>query len=42
MRKVRVDRFPYSIIFRLLDKDTVQVLAVAHGSREPGYWKNRL
>jgi toxin ParE1/3/4 len=41
LRKVRVERFPYSVIFRLT-ADTMQVLAVAHGSREPGYWRQRV
>jgi len=41
LRKTRVERFPHSIIFRLTSKDTLQVLAVAHGSREPGCWKHR-
>ena len=41
LRKVRVERFPYSVIFRLT-ADTLQVLAIAHASREPGYWKQRV
>ena len=33
-------RFPYLVIYR--EKGTiVQVLAVAHTSRKPDYWKNR-
>ncbi len=39
-RKVRVGKFRYLLIFRLR-ADEVQVLAVAHTSRRPGYWKNR-
>lgn len=39
--KVRVERFPYAIIFRLTGKEALQVLAVAHASREPGYWRHR-
>ncbi len=42
LRKVRVERFPYSVIFRVADNDSLQVLAVVHGSREPGYWKHRV
>ena len=41
LRKVRVERFPYAVVFRLTSNDTLQVLAVAHGSRELGYWKDR-
>lgn len=39
-RKVRVGKFRYSMIFRIR-KDEVQILAVAHMSRRPGYWKIR-
>ncbi len=42
LRRVRVERFPYAIIYRLVAADCLQVLAVAHGSREPGYWRDRL
>jgi toxin ParE1/3/4 len=33
-------RFPFSIVYRLQGTN-VQVIAVAHGRRRPGYWKNR-
>lgn len=33
-------RFPYLMVYRVSD-DRVQVLAVAHVSRRPGYWQNR-
>lgn len=33
-------RFPYLMVYRVSD-DRVQVLAVAHVSRRPGYWRNR-
>jgi len=39
-RKVKVGKFRYSLVFRIRG-DEVQVLAVAHMSRRPGYWKNR-
>lgn len=40
-RKFVLRRFPYAVIYR--DKETaVQVLAIAHGHRQPGYWKDRL
>ena len=32
--------FPYAIIYSVRG-DTVFILAIAHGSREPGYWKHR-
>ncbi len=40
-RKVKVGKFRYSIVFRLRS-DEVQILAVAHDSLKPGYWKNRM
>jgi plasmid stabilization system protein ParE len=40
-RKFALQRFPFAIIYR--EKDAlVQVLAVAHGHRRPGYWRDRL
>ena len=40
-RYVRVSRFPYILIFRRVDDDIVMVVAVAHTSRRPGYWRRR-
>ena len=34
-------RFPFSVIYREQDQIT-QVIAVAHGRRKPGYWKQRV
>jgi toxin ParE1/3/4 len=33
-------RFPYIVVYRYVI-DRVQVVAVAHTSRRPGYWKRR-
>lgn len=40
-RYVRVAKFPYVLVFRHLEADTVMVVAVAHTSRRPGYWRRR-
>ena len=40
VRKIRVRRFPYSLIYRILP-DYVLVLAVAHHRRRRNYWRNR-
>ena len=40
-RKFLLCRFPFAVIYRELPS-TIQVLAVAHGHRRPGYWKDRL
>lgn len=42
VRRCVVGRFPYSIIYTLLDKDHLSILAVAHQSRRPFYWIGRL
>ncbi len=34
-------RFPFSIVFRLAGS-RIEVVAIAHGRRRPGYWKDRL
>jgi len=39
-RYTRLGRFPYLLVFREL-KATVQIVAVAHGSRKPRYWRDR-
>ncbi|SRR5216684_1341896 len=33
-------RFPFIVVYRQL-VDGLQVVAVAHGRRKPGYWKRR-
>ncbi|HKS25491.1 MAG TPA: type II toxin-antitoxin system RelE/ParE family toxin [Thermoanaerobaculia bacterium] len=40
-RRYVFPRFPYSIIY-FVEKDTINVVAVAHGKRRPGYWRERL
>jgi plasmid stabilization system protein ParE len=40
-RKFLLQRFPFVIFYRELSTG-VQVLAIAHGSRKPGYWRNRV
>lgn len=41
IRRVAMKIFPFSIIYRRTTS-CVQVLAVAHQSRRPGYWQERL
>ncbi len=36
-----VDRFPFSIFYRVRAGE-IQILSVAHQSRRPGYWHNRI
>jgi len=39
-RKFVLQHFPFAVIYRETELG-VQVLAVAHGHRRPGYWKQR-
>ena len=40
-RFARVRRFPYVLIFRERSPESIMVLAVAHTSRRPSYWRGR-
>jgi plasmid stabilization system protein ParE len=40
-RRFVLQRFPYAVIYREREAD-IQILAIAHGSRRPQYWKKRL
>lgn len=40
LRHFVLKRFPHSIIYAVI-ADVLIVVAVAHGSREPGYWRSR-
>ncbi len=39
-RRMLVSRFPYQVVYRLTPGELV-VVAIAHLSRRPGYWKHR-
>lgn len=40
-RRVNLPGFPYYIAYVIID-DLILLLAVAHASRHPDYWKNRI
>jgi plasmid stabilization system protein ParE len=40
-RRVLLRTFPFGVVFRLVDA-TVLIVAIAHGSRRPGYWLGRI
>ncbi|MBS0261417.1 MAG: type II toxin-antitoxin system RelE/ParE family toxin [Planctomycetes bacterium] len=40
-RAIRIQGFPYRLIFERCGVDQVLVIAVAHTSRRPGYWSRR-
>ena len=41
VRQYLLDRFPFIIHYRL-EKTHIRILAIAHCSRKPGYWKERI
>ena len=41
LRRCRLRRFPYSLIYHL-QGDLVLIVAVAHIRRHPAYWRSRL
>ena len=42
VRRHLVRRFPFGIFYRLVDDDTILIVAVGHLSRRPRYWRRRL
>ena len=40
VRRCLTRTFPYALLYTI-ESDVVLILAVAHCSREPGYWKQR-
>ena len=40
-RRYHMRRFPYSVIFDVAADGVVEILAVTHDRRGPGYWRRR-
>ncbi len=40
-RRALLARFPYLVVFAVLDDGQVLVVALAHARRRPGYWLRR-
>jgi plasmid stabilization system protein ParE len=40
-RRMVLRRFPYLIVFHWTESE-INVIAVAHGRRKPGYWRDRI
>lgn len=34
-------RFPYLVVYHRPNAETIEIVAVAHGRRRPGYWAGR-
>jgi plasmid stabilization system protein ParE len=41
LRRLSARRFPYTVIYRVSRND-VEIIAIAHQHRRPGYWRGRL
>jgi plasmid stabilization system protein ParE len=39
-RRIMLKRYPFFVVFREFP-DRIQIVAVAHGKRRPGYWAKR-
>ena len=39
-RRIPLRRFPFFVIYRLVD-ESIEIMAVAHTSRKPNYWRSR-
>ena len=37
-----VDDFPFQVLYRVLDDDLIEVVAIKHMKRHPRYWASRL
>ncbi len=40
-QRMSLDRYPFSIVYRELLQE-IQIIAVAHAKRRPGYWAERV
>jgi hypothetical protein len=41
VRRCLTHVFPYGVLYTV-EPDFILIVAVMHGSREPGYWKRRV
>lgn len=40
-RRCLTTRFPYGIIYQILDKNTIRIIAVMQLNQKPDYWQER-
>jgi plasmid stabilization system protein ParE len=40
-RRILLTSYPYNVVYRARD-EILQIIAIAHTSRRPGYWRDRL
>ena len=41
IRRIILPKFPYSLMYRLIENGQIRILAIAHHKRKPNYWQNR-
>lgn len=41
VRRLVLPKFPYSILYRVLETGEIRILAIAHHKRRPQYWIER-
>lgn len=41
VRRLVLPKFPYSLLYRILEDGQIRILAVAHHRRRPQYWLKR-
>jgi plasmid stabilization system protein ParE len=42
LRRALLRRFPYQIVFEIKSDEILLALAIAHTSRRPGFWQERI
>jgi plasmid stabilization system protein ParE len=42
LRHFVLRKFPFSVVYAVVRDDLLYVIAIAHGSREPEYWRLRV
>lgn len=42
LRRCRFEIFPHALIYRIRNTDFIEVVAVMHPARKPGYWTARI
>jgi len=41
-KRILMDRFPYSVVYKIYRDELIIVFAIMHVKRKPNYWKKRI